>query len=219
MLVATILSTMGAVLLAAPLGILSAIYCNYYAPAKLTWVYRRLVELIAGIPSVVFGFWGLITLVPFIARFQPPGASLLAGVLILSIMILPTMALTADSIFQALPSTHALGASALAMGKWRMIRSIVLPATRRSLFGALILQTCRALGETMAILMVCGNVVQMPTTLFDPVRTLTANMALEMSYATGEHRSALFVSGLLLVVFVIVMVYFAHSFGRSDADA
>jgi phosphate transport system permease protein len=199
MLLGTLLTTLGAILLATPSGILSAVFLHYYAPTGVAIIYRRLIELLAGIPSVVYGFWGLVVLVPLINRIQPPGSSLLAGILILSLMILPTVALVADASFSNVPPVYLQSATALGLGQWATVWGVVLPSAKSGLIAGIVLATGRALGETMAVLMVCGNVVQIPSSIFDPVRTLTANIALEMGYATGDHRSALFVSGLVLL--------------------
>ncbi|MEH2159411.1 phosphate ABC transporter permease subunit PstC [Nostoc sp.] len=214
MLWGSLLVTLGSVLLAAPLGIGSAIFCQYYAPPLVGGFYRQLIELLAGIPSVVYGFWGLVVLVPLIGKLQPPGASLLAGIAILTLMILPTIALTAQASFSEVPTEYLQGAAALGISRWATIRSVVLTAAKSGIFTGLILGTGRAIGETMAVLMVCGNVVQIPTSLFDPLRTLTANIALEMAYATGNHRSALFVSGLLLMVAIATLVGVAEVISR-----
>ncbi|MFN6501296.1 MAG: phosphate ABC transporter permease subunit PstC [Nostoc sp. DedQUE01] len=216
MLWGSLLVTLGSVLLATPLGIGSAIFCQYYAPSLVRGFYRQLIELLAGIPSVVYGFWGLVVLVPLIGKLQPPGASLLAGIAILTLMILPTIALTAQASFSEVPSEYLQGAAALGISHWATIRSVVLVAAKSGIFTGLILGTGRAIGETMAVLMVCGNVVKTPTSLFDPVRTLTANIALEMAYATGNHRSALFVSGLLLMVAIAILVAVAEAISRKN---
>ena len=210
MLWGTLLVTAGAVLVATPLGILSAVFCQYYAPPPIAGLYRRLIELLAGIPSVVYGFWGLVVLVPLIGRLQPPGTSLLAGIAILTLMILPTIALTADASFAKVPPEYLQGAAALGLSRWATVRGVVFPAAKSGLFTGLILGTGRAIGETMAVLMVCGNVVQTPKSLFSPMRTLTANIALEMAYAMGNHRSALFVSGLLLMAIIVALVTVAE---------
>jgi phosphate transport system permease protein len=210
MLWGSLLVTAGSVLLATPLGILSAVFCQYYAPPAIAQVYRRLIELLAGIPSVVYGFWGLVVLVPLIGRLHPPGPSLLAGILILSIMILPTIALVADASFTAVPLEYLRGAAALGLGRWATVCGVVLPAAKAGLMTGIILETGRALGETMAVLMVCGNVVQVPESLFAPMRTLTANIALEIAYAVGDHRAALFVSGLVLMGLVVILVAIAE---------
>ncbi len=214
MLTATLLSTMGALLVATPLGISSAVFSRYYAPAFLKNGYRRLIELLAGIPSVVYGFWGLTTLAPLLATFHPPGVSLLTAILILALMILPTIALTADAAFLGVPTVYYSSAAALGLSRWRVIKDIVLPAARAGIFSGLMLAAGRAIGETMAVLMVAGNVVQFPTSAFDSVRTLTANIALEMAYAMGNHRSALFVSGLVLMMMVSVLVGLTEYFKR-----
>ena len=210
MLWGTLFAMSGAVLVATPIGVLSAVFCHYYAPAAIARLYRRLIELLAGIPSVVYGFWGLVSLVPWIARIRPPGPSLLAGIAIVTIMILPTIALMADAALAGVPQHYLRGAAALGLSRWATIRGVVFPAAKSGLFTGVILETGRAIGETMAILMVCGNVVQTPHSLFDPIRTLTANIALEMAFALGDHRSALFVSGLLLMVMIVILVIAAE---------
>ena len=210
----TLLVMFGSVLIATPLGILSAIFVNYYAPPKIAHSYRMLLGLLAGIPSVVYGFWGLVVLVPLIGQLEPPGPSLLAGILILSIMILPTIALVSDSSFSNVPKDYITSATSLGLSRWTTIRHIILPTAKSGLFTGTILETGRAIGETMAVLMVCGNVVQIPKSVFEPVRTLTANIALEMAYALGDHRSALFVSGLLLMIIVAGLIIAAEWISR-----
>ncbi|MGR8999086.1 MAG: phosphate ABC transporter permease subunit PstC [Gammaproteobacteria bacterium] len=214
MLSATLYSTLGAVLLATPLGIASALFSRYYAPSFMAGCYRRLIELLAGIPSVVYGFWGLTTLAPLIGRLQPPGVSLLTGILVLTLMILPTVALTADAALAAVPVAYLRGAAALGLSRWGLISGVALPAARPGITAGTLLAAGRAIGETMAVLMVAGNVEQQPQSLFDSVRTLTANIALEMAYATGKHRAALFVSGLALMVMVLVLVGTAELLSR-----
>ena len=210
MIVATSLATVGAVAIATPLGIGSAVFAHFYAPRVLGRAYGKVIELLAGIPSVVYGFWGLVVLVPLIARWQPPGTSLLAAVIILTIMIVPTIALVAGAAFETLPREYLHAAAALGLSRWRTVVGVVLPAARSGLFTAVLLGTGRAIGETMAVLMVSGNVVQTPDSVFRPVRTLTANIALEMAYAMGDHRAALFVSGLVLMVMIVVLVGLAE---------
>lgn len=210
----TLFAMTGAVMIATPLGILSAVFCHYYAPPAVARPYRRLVELLAGIPSVVYGLWGLVVLVPLIGEVHPPGPSLLAGIVILAIMILPTIALMADASLANVPPHYLRGAAALGLPRWATVQGIVFPAAKSGLFTGVILETGRAIGETMAILMVCGNVVQIPRSLFDPVRTLTANIALEMAYALGDHRAALFTSGLVLMAIIVALVIAAEWISR-----
>lgn len=214
MVVGTLAATAGAVGIAVPLGILSAVFCHYYASAPLARTYRRVVELLAGIPSVVYGFWGLVVLVPLLRQWQPPGQSLLAGICILALMILPTIALLTDAALAQVPRTYLQAAAALGLARATVLWRVALPTARSGIVSGILLATGRALGETMAILMVCGNIVQVPGSLFDPIRTLTSNIALELGYALGVHRSALFVSGLLLTVLVIVLVAAAEVVNR-----
>lgn len=214
MLWGTLWATAGAVAVATPLGLLSAVFCRFYAPAAVARPYRRMIELLAGIPSVVYGFWGLTVLVPLIRRLEPPGPSLLAGIVVLATMILPTVALTADAALAAVPRAHLQAAVALGLSRSTTLVGVALPAARSGILTGVLLQTARALGETMAVLMVCGNIVRTPASVFQPVRTLTANIALEMAYALGDHRSALFVAGLLLLALVVALVLAAEWVGH-----
>jgi phosphate transport system permease protein len=205
MLLATLLASIGALMLAVPLGLASAVFIVFFAPAHLATLYKRMIELLAGIPSVVFGFWGLTTLAPLIGEWHPPGASLLAAVLVLTLMVLPMITLTAYTAFVAVPEELLRSAAALGLSRWGMIGGVALPAARKGIIAGIILAAARALGETMAVLMVAGNVVQYPESIFDPVRTLAANIVLEMAYAMDDHRAVLFVSGLLLMVLVMAL--------------
>jgi phosphate transport system permease protein len=218
-LAGSVLATGGAVLLATPIGLVSALFCRFYAPSAIALVYRRLIELLAGIPSVVYGFWGLVVLTPAIRAWQPPGQSLLAATLILAIMILPTITLLAEAGLRSVPRSYLDGAAALGLSRWATIHGVALPAARGAIVTAVVLATGRAFGETMAVLMVSGNVVRMPASVFDPVRALTANIALELGYALGHHRSALFVSGLLLMTVAVALVAVAHRFGADGHRA
>jgi phosphate transport system permease protein len=219
MVVGSLLATLGGILLAAPFGVASAVFCQYYASAPAARAYRQLIGLLAGIPSVVYGFWGLVILVPIVRTLAPPGQSLLSGALILALMILPTVALIADGALANVPRAYLQGAAALGLSRFTTVTRVALPAARSGLITATILGAGRAMGETMAILMVCGNVIQHPASAFDPVRTLTANIALEMAYAVGPHRSALFLTGLVLLLLVSVLVVAAARFSRADAHA
>jgi phosphate transport system permease protein len=214
MLWGSLLATVGAVLVATPLGILSAIFCRFYAPPAVASVYRRLIELLAGIPSVIYGLWGLVVLVPLIGAIRAPGTSLLAGILILAIMITPIIAMLADTALGAVPKPFLDGAAGLGLSRAATIWHIVLPNARSGLIMSVILATGRAIGETMAVLMVCGNAVATPGSVFDSVRVLTANIALEMAYAMGDHRSALFVSGLILTALIMGLILAAEVVSR-----
>ncbi|WP_428423066.1 phosphate ABC transporter permease subunit PstC [Methylibium sp.] len=216
---ATLAAALGALLLAAPLGLGVAVFVCFYAGAATARALRLMLALLAGIPSVVFGLWGLTVLVPLIARWQPPGASLLAAMLILALMVVPTVALTGASALTAVPQPLLRGTAALGLSQTGAILGVVLPAARPGIVGGMVLAAARALGETMAVLMVAGNVVQTPGSVFDPVRVLTANIALEMAYATGEHRAALFASGLLLGMLVLALAAAAARTTRGSTHA
>ena len=219
MLSASLLLTAGAVMIATPLGVGSALFCRFYATPEVARVYRWTVVLLAGIPSVVLGLWGLTVIVPLIGFWHPPGASLLAGIVVLSLMIMPTVALTAEAAIAVVPPAYLAGAAALGLSREATIIGVVLPAARGSIGAGVLLATARALGETMAVLMVSGNVVQVPASLFDSVRALTANIALEMAYATGDHRGALFVCGLLLTSLVLMLAVGASRLAGSVRHA
>jgi phosphate transport system permease protein len=202
---------------AGPLGIAAAIFCQYYAAQPVAIVFRRMIEVMAGIPSVVYGLWGLTVVVPLILTVKAPGLSLLAGIIVLALMILPTTMLICDAALSQVPRSYRLAASALGLSHWPIIWNVLLPAAKSGIWGALILGCSRAIGETMAVLMVCGNVVHPINSIFDPMRTLTANIALEMGYATGLHRSALFVSGLFLMAIVVVLAISGDALERKGA--
>ena len=206
MLVASLLLTLGALAIAAPLGIAFATFTVFHAPPWLSTLLQRLVEASAAVPTVIYGLWGVTVVVPAINRIAPPGASLLAGMVVLSLMVFPTIAILARAALQAVPASYTQAAAALGVGMPQTVLRVVLPVAGHGLFVAVVLGAARAIGETMVVLMVCGNIVQLPGSLLDPVRTLTANIALEMPYAMGAHRSALFVAGFLVLVLVTALV-------------
>lgn len=209
MIWASIAITVGAIMLAVPLGVACAVFIHFYSPKLMLKGFRLVLSLMAGIPSVVYGLWGLTELVPLIAELQPPGASMLAAILVLTLMILPTVAVTSAAALAGIPKDILAGGAALGFSDRRTIISLALPAARTGIWGGVLLAMARALGETMAVLMVAGNVVQNPSGLFEPVRALTANIALEMAYATDTHRAGLFTSGLLLTLLVLILAWLA----------
>lgn len=219
MLAGSLLVTALAMVWATPVAIAAAIFIRYYAPAPVGRFYRRLLELLAGVPSVVFGFWGLVALVPWIAQWQAPGVSLLAGALVLGLMILPLVALATDASLGQVPQGYWQGGKALGLTRWAIVRRLMVPEAAPGILAGLVLQTGRALGETMAVLMVTGNVVQVPDSVFEPVRALTSNIVLEMAYATGDHRTALFVSGLTLMLATVLLVGLSYWLRRRYRDA
>ena len=205
MIIGSLSVTLGAVILGVPVGICCSIFLAEFAPATLRNLFRPAIQLLAGIPSVVYGFWGLIFIVPFIRdNLGGPGLSILAGSIILAIMILPTVISISEVSILALPRQYKEGALALGMTHWQTIYYVVLPAAKSGIVAAIILGIGRAIGETMAVIMVLGNAVAIPTSILDPVRTLTTNIGIEMGYASGEHRQALFATGIVL--FIIIMV-------------
>ncbi|MBM4000951.1 MAG: phosphate ABC transporter permease subunit PstC [Planctomycetes bacterium] len=206
MIAATLVTSVGAILVAAPLAIGSAVFVHFYAPARLAVLHRRLVELLGGIPSVVFGLWGLVVLAPIVARLGGSGQNLFTATIVLGLMVLPTVALLSDSAIASVPREWIQGAAALGMQRWAIVWNVVLPAARGGIGAGVMLALTRALGETMAVLMLAGNIAAMPTSLLSPGRTLNANIALELGYASASHRSVLFVSGMILMLVVGVIV-------------
>ncbi|XZE51795.1 phosphate ABC transporter permease subunit PstC [Planctomycetaceae bacterium SH139] len=218
MIVATCLTSVGAIAIATPLGIASSLFMHFYAwPASMIW-HRRLLEILAGIPSVVFGLWGLVVLAPLIANLGGSGQNLLTATIVLGLMILPTVALLSDVAIAALPRESHYAAAALGLGRAAIIATVVLPGARRGIGVAVVLAFTRALGETMAVLMLAGNIVELPTSLLSPGRTLNANIALELGYASSGHRSVLFVSGLLMM-FVVSAIVIGISWRGSHYNA
>jgi len=205
MIVGSVTVTLGAAIIGVPIGICCSIFLTEFAPSALSMLFRPAIQLLAGIPSVVYGFWGLLFIVPFIRNyFGGPGLSILAGSVILAIMILPTVISISEVSILALPRQYKEGALALGLTHWQTIRSVILPSAKSGIVAAVILGIGRAIGETMAVIMVLGNAVAVPTSILDPVRTLTTNIGIEMGYAAGMHRQALFATGIVL--FIIIMV-------------
>ncbi|MGC9055580.1 MAG: phosphate ABC transporter permease subunit PstC [Candidatus Saccharicenans sp.] len=205
MIVGSLMVTLGALIIGVPLGLATAIFLAEFSSRRLARILKPVIELLAGIPSVVYGFLGLMLLIPFIREnLGGPGLSVLAASIILGIMILPTViSISLDSI-RAVPDCYREGSIALGATRWQTVRMVVLPAARSGILAAIILGMGRAIGETMAVIMVAGNAAEIPSSILQPVRTLTSNIALEMGYAAGEHRQALFATGVIL--FVIIMV-------------
>ena len=205
MIVGSLMATAGAMIIAVVFGLGCAIVLTQFCPRRLVSILKPGIELLAGIPSVVYGFMGVIILVPFIREtFGGPGLSVLAASIILGIMILPTIiSISVDSL-QAVPPSYREGSIALGATKWQTVKMVLLPAARSGIIASIILGMGRAIGETMAVIMIAGNAASVPHSILDPVRTLTSNIALEMGYAAGEHRQALFATGVIL--FIIIML-------------
>jgi phosphate ABC transporter permease protein PstC len=205
MIISSILVTLGAMVLGVPLGLSCAIVLAEFSPQPLKLVLKPTLELLAGIPSVVYGFLGVVWLVPLIRNYLGgPGLSLLAAAVILGIMIQPTVISISIDALSAVPDMYREGSIALGATGWQTVRRVVLPAASSGIITAVILGMGRAVGETMAVIMLAGNALQIPTSILDPVRTLTSNIALELGYASGRHREALFATGIVL--FIIIMI-------------
>lgn len=210
LLVGSLLTTAGALSIAAPVGIAAAVFGQFYAPSFVAIPFRHMIALLGGIPSVVYGLFGLVVLAPRLATLGGSGQCLLAAILILGLMILPTVTLTTLAALRSVPTAYLRGAAALGLGRYATARRVALPAARSGIVTGLFLATARAAGETMAVLMVAGNVVQIPRSLLDPTRTLTANIALELGYADPRHRALLFAGGLLLMLAVLALLLLTH---------
>jgi phosphate transport system permease protein len=206
MIAGTFMISIGALVLAGPFGVTCAVLTRFYATDSVAAAFRVILHLLAGIPSVVYGLWGLTVLVPWIAALGGAGPCVLAGTIILGVMVLPTVAVIVDTaLHQQSPVLYQSGI-ALGLPRYRVLLAVVLPAARNKLIAAGILGLARALGETMAVLMVTGNAINLPTSLLSSTRTLSANIALEMAYALNMHRAALFATGLILMLIVLTML-------------
>ncbi len=210
------LVTLGAVCLGLPLALGCGIFLAEIAPGWVRGIVKPSIELLAGIPSVVYGLFGLVVLVPAVRGIDYPGNAgfgLLSASIVLAVMILPTIASVSEVAIRAVPDEYRRGALALGSTRWEMIRKVVLTAARSGILSAVVLGLGRAVGETIAMIMVIGNSVMMPSAMGGPVpgiflsraRTLTGNIAVEMSYATGLHSSALFATGIVLFVLIMLV--------------
>lgn len=206
MILASIFGTLGAVVLGVPIGIFTAIFLAEIAPKWLRAIVRPAVELLAGIPSVIYGFFALQLIVPAVQKLfkLPSGATLLSAIIVLAIMILPTIVTTAETGLRAVPEIYKEASLALGASHIRTIFKVLLPAARATVLSGVILGVGRAIGETMAIIMVAGGMAKFPTIL-GSVRPLTVGIVMEMSYAAGLHRESLFAIGLVLFVFIMVV--------------
>ena len=197
--------TFGALALGVPLGLGCAVFLTEYAPRRVALFMKPALELLAGIPSVVYGFLGMVILVPWIRQwFGGTGYSILAASIVLSVMILPTIISISMDAIAAVPRSYREGSIALGATNWQTTYMLVLRAARSGIISAIILGMGRAVGETMAVIMVAGNSVALPRSLRDAVRTLTSTIGIEMGYAAGEHQHALF--GVGVVLFIMIMI-------------
>ena len=209
-IVGSIYVTAGAILIGVPIGVLTAAFMAKFCPKKLYRPLKAGVELLAGIPSVIYGFFGLMVIVPFVREqfrdsFGGNGLSILTAAVLLGLMILPTIINVSEAAIRAVPDKYYQGALALGATHERSVFRTVLPAAKSGIMAGIVLGIGRAIGETMAVIMVVGNQPRMPKGIFEGARTLTANIVIEMGYATGLHREALIATGVVLFVFILLI--------------
>ena len=206
MILGSIYVTAGALIIGIPIGILTAVFMARFCPKALYRFLKPAVELLAGIPSVVYGFFGLVVLVPFVREvFGGQGTSIFTASLLLGMMILPTIIGVAEAAIRAVPNSYYEGALALGATHERSVFCAVLPAAKSGIMAGVVLGIGRAIGETKAVIMVAGNQARVPDDLFKGVRTLTANIVMEMGYATDLHRETLIATGVVLFIFILII--------------
>lgn len=217
MIIGSVYATIGALIIGIPIGLFAAVYLSRFASPRIKRILTPGVELLAGIPSVIYGFFGLVVLVPLIREvFNVQGMSLLAASIILGIMILPTIITVARNAIDAVPDSYYEGALALGADHERSVFRVLVPAATSGIMAGVVLGVGRAIGETMAVVMIAGNQAVIPDSILDGVRTLTTNIVLEMGYAADLHREALIATAVVLFVFVLIInIVFAVLNGRS----
>lgn len=206
MIVGSLYVTAGAIITGVPVGLMTAIFLSKFCPKKLHKIIKPAIDLLAGIPSVVYGFFGLMVIVPFVRKvFGGNGSSILTASLLLGMMILPTIISVSESSLNAVPQNYYEGARALGATHECSVFLTVFPAAKSGIMAGVILGIGRAIGETMAVIMVAGNQARLPSSLLKGVRTLTANIVIEMGYAADLHREALIATGVVLFVFILII--------------
>ena len=206
MIMGSLYVTLGACITGVPIGILTAVFMARFCPANIYKFLKPAVELLAGIPSVIYGFFGFVVMVPFIRdNFGGAGSSMLTASLLLGMMILPTLISVAEAALRAVPDSYYEGALALGAGHVRSVFFTVVPAAKSGIMAAIILGVGRAIGETMAVIMVAGNQARMPQGLLEGVRTMTTNIVIEMGYAADLHRDALIATAEVLFIFIMII--------------
>ena len=206
MIVASIYVTGGAILMGVPIALFTSVFMARYCPKKIYSPLKSGIELMAGVPSIVYGFFGLIVIVPFIREtFGGRGTSMLAASVLLGIMILPTIIGVTESAIRSVPESYYEGSLALGATKERSIFRVMLPAAKSGILAGVVLGIGRAIGETMAVVMVAGGQPRMPKGILKGVRTMTANIVTEMGYASGLHREALIATAVVLFVFILII--------------
>ena len=229
MIMGSIYVTAGAILIGVPIGILTSVFMAKYCPKQIYPVLKGATELLAGIPSVIYGFFGLVVMVPAIREFGKTlrqagilhkggdGNSILTASLLLGMMILPTIIGVTESNIRAVPSQYYEGSLALGATHEQSIFKVVLPAAKSGVIAGVVLGIGRAIGETMAVIMIAGNQARLPESIFEGVRTMTANIVLEMGYASGLHREALIATGVVLFVFILIINFCVALLNRGNS--
>lgn len=219
MIMGSIYVTAGAILIGVPIGILTSVFMASYCQKKVYRFFKSAIDLLAGIPSVVYGFFGLMMLVPLIRDLfhKGNGSSILSASILLGIMILPTIIGVTESAIRAVPSNYYEGSLALGATKERSLFFVVLPAAKSGLIAGVVLGIGRAIGETMAVVMVAGNQARMPAGILRGVRTMTSNIVLEMGYAADLHREALIATGVVLFVFILIINFCVARLNKGES--
>ncbi len=220
MIVGSLYVTAGAIVIGVPIGIFSAVYLSFYAGKRILKIVEPAVELLAGIPSIVYGFFGLVVIVPLLQKANNnSGKGILTASILLGLMILPTIISTTESSLNAVDPSNLNGSMALGATKERSIFHAVFPAAKSGILSGVILGIGRAIGETMAVIMVCGNQAIMPESITSGVRTMTSNIVLEMGYASGLHREALITTSAVLFVFILFFNLCFSALNRKKAES
>ncbi len=219
MILGSIYVTLGALVLSTPLGVGCAILLAEVAPHQVRGILRPMVELLVGIPSIVYGLVGMMFIVPLVREIGGTGFSILAAVIVLTAMVLPTVITISEDSIRSVPQKYKDGALSLGATRWQTIWHVTLPAARSGIITAVVLGMGRAIGETMAMIMVIGNAIRMPTSPLDPARTLTGNIAVEIMYAAGIHENALFATGVVLFVLIIALNSIAFVTRQREQEA
>lgn len=217
MILGTIYVTAGAILVGVPIGIMTAIFMAEFCPAWLYKLLKPAMQLLSGIPSIIYGFFGMVLLVPLSGKlFGGSGKSILTASVLLGIMILPTIISISESAIRAVPRSYYEGARSLGATHEEAVFTAVVPASRSGILAGVVLGIGRAVGETMAVIMICGNQAAVPESIFSGVRTLTANIVLEMGYAAGLHREALIATAVVLFVFILLINFLFSALKRRE---
>ena len=222
MILGSIYVTAGAIVIGVPVGILTSVFMAEYCPKKIYRPLKMATELLAGIPSIVYGFFGLVVLVPVIRAIfdgKTNGSSILTSSILLGMMILPTIIGVTESSIRTVPRTYFEGALALGATKERSIFTVMIPAAKSGIMAGVVLGIGRAIGETMAVMMVAGNQARVPNSILQGVRTLTTNIVLEMGYATGLHREALIATAVVLFIFILIINFTIACLNNQKGDA